>query len=89
MNSCTSMYKNIAITHTHGIRVWIREQQKEIKGTTEPLMANLDITHYWSIDILSYTCDAEIDTTCYTICRFTSSIWHVKKCTHEVVDSNL
>ena len=27
-----------------GVRVWIKDQKK-IKGTTKPLMANLDITH--------------------------------------------
>ena len=32
-----------------------------------------------TIDILLYTCDAKIDTTHYTVCRFTSSIQHVKK----------
>ena len=26
------------------VRVWIKDQKK-IKGTTKPLMANLDITH--------------------------------------------
>ena len=26
------------------VRVWIRENQKKIRGTTKPLMANLDIT---------------------------------------------
>ena len=29
-------------------------------------------------DILSYTCDAKIDTMRYAVCRFTSSIRHVK-----------
>ena len=34
------------------VRVWIREQekdQKKIKGTIKPLMANLDITHNWRV----------------------------------------
>ena len=30
-------------------RVWIGEQRKTMKGTTKPLMANLDITHVGSV----------------------------------------
>ena len=30
-------------------RVWIGEQKKKMKGTTKPLMANLDITHVGSV----------------------------------------
>ena len=49
-----------------------------------------------TIDILLYTCDANIDTKHYTVSKFIiASIWHAKKlgcnldCTHPVTDLKL
>ena len=53
-----SMFANIALlgggVRVIGFELENKENQKEIKGTTKPLMANLDITHLYNVPSTSW-----------------------------------